>query len=109
KEVNNPGRFGVAEVKGDRIVSIEEKPHKPKSNYAVTGFYLYNFDVFNKIKRLKPSERGELEITDVHTMYIQEGNLSYAFIDSFWSDAGTFESLLTASNRAAERMKNSNP
>ncbi|MBU1472990.1 NTP transferase domain-containing protein [Patescibacteria group bacterium] len=109
KEVNDPGRFGVAEVKGDRIVSIEEKPHKPKSNYAVTGFYLYNFDVFNKIKRLKPSERGELEITDVHTMYIQEGNLSYAFIDSFWSDAGTFESLLTASNRAAERMKNSNP
>ena len=98
KSVEDPQRFGVAEIKGDKIVNIEEKPKNPKSNFVTTGFYLYNNDIFDKIRKLKPSRRNELEITDVHNMYIKEGNLSYGFINGFWSDAGTFESLLKTSN-----------
>ncbi len=98
KRVKDPERFGVAEVKNGKIMGIVEKPKKPKSNLVTTGFYLYDFDVFNKISKLKPSHRGELEITDVHNMYIKEGRMTYSLVRGFWSDAGTFESLLKATN-----------
>ena len=101
KEVSDAGRFGVAEIRGDRVVGIEEKPAHPKSNYAVTGIYLYDATVFEKIRHLVPSRRGELEITDVNNLYIQEGTLSFAYLDGWWTDAGTFESLLRASNLVA--------
>lgn len=104
--VQDPQRFGVAEIGGNLIKSIEEKPKNPKSNYAIVGFYLYNHDVFSKIKTLKPSARGELEITDIHNMYTNEGALSYAFVNGYWSDAGTLESLLKTSNWAAKRKDN---
>ena len=106
KEVQDAERFGVAEVRGDRVVSIEEKPSKPKSNYAVIGIYLYDATVFQKIRRLKPSGRGELEITDVNTVYLEEGNLTYEILDGWWTDAGTFESLLRANNLVAETGAN---
>jgi glucose-1-phosphate thymidylyltransferase len=93
KEVNDPQRFGVAEIKGDRVVGIEEKPKKPKSGWAVTGIYFYDSEVFDVIRTLKPSRRGELEITDVNNYYIQQGTLSYGKLHGWWSDAGTFESL----------------
>ncbi len=93
KEVPDPQRFGVAELVGDRVVSIEEKPSKPKSKYAVTGIYFYDGRVFDVIRQLKPSKRGELEITDVNNAYIKSGDLSYGFFKGWWSDAGTFESL----------------
>jgi glucose-1-phosphate thymidylyltransferase len=96
KEVHDPERFGVAEMSGDRIVGIEEKPADPKSNYAVTGIYFYDASVFQKIKHLKPSRRNELEITDVNNGYIAEGNLEYSVLDGWWTDAGTFESLFRA-------------
>jgi glucose-1-phosphate thymidylyltransferase len=96
KEVPDANRFGVAEIAGDSIISIEEKPAKPKSNYAVTGLYLYDNDVFKIISTLKPSGRGELEITDVNNEYIRQGAMSYSVLEGFWSDAGTFESLLRA-------------
>lgn len=105
KDVGNPQRFGVAEIKGSNIINIEEKPVKPKSNYAVTGFYLYNFDVFSKIKKIKPSKRGELEITDIHNLYIKEKKLSYGLVDGFWSDAGTFKSLLNVANWVEKKNK----
>jgi len=98
KEVENPHRFGVAELHRDKIISIEEKPKNPKSNYAVTGLYIYDKEVFEIIKTLKPSERGELEITDVNNYYIQKGKMNPVFVNGFWSDAGTFESLNRASN-----------
>ena len=103
--MGNPQRFGVAEIKGSNIINIEEKPVKPKSNYAVTGFYLYNFDVFSKIKKIKPSKRGELEITDIHNLYIKEKKLSYGLVDGFWSDAGTFKSLLNVANWVEKKNK----
>jgi len=106
KEVQDAERFGVAEIRGDRVVSIEEKPSKPKSNYAVIGIYLYDSTVFQKIRRLKPSGRGELEITDVNNFYIEEGNLSYEILEGWWTDAGTFESLLRANNLVAETGAN---
>ncbi len=96
KKVPDANRFGVAEIAGDHIVSIEEKPANPKSNYAVTGLYLYDNDVFEIISTLKPSGRGELEITDVNNEYIRQGAMSYSVLEGFWSDAGTFESLLRA-------------
>ncbi len=102
KEVHDAGRFGVAEMKGDKIVGIEEKPKNPKSNYAVTGIYLYDGTVFDKVKTLKPSNRGELEITDVNNAYIGEGSMTYSFLEGWWTDAGTFESLLRATNLVAE-------
>ncbi len=101
KEVSDAERFGVAEMSGDRIVGIEEKPKKPKSNYAVTGFYMYDGSVFEKVRKLVPSRRGELEITDVNNAYIQEGAMTYGFLNGWWTDAGTFESLLRATNLVA--------
>jgi len=97
KEVPDAERFGVAELGKDRVISIEEKPKKPKSNYAVTGLYLYDADVFSIIRMLKPSGRGELEITDVNNAYLKKGVMHYAILNGFWSDAGTFDSLLRAS------------
>ncbi len=102
KEVQDAGRFGVAEIAGDRIVNIEEKPKKPKSNYAVTGIYMFDATVFDKIRTLVPSNRGELEITDVNNAYIREGTLSFSWLDGWWTDAGTFESLLRAANLVAQ-------
>lgn len=93
KEVHDPCRFGVAELSGERIVSIEEKPKNPKSNYVVTGIYFYDSEVYDIIKTLKPSARGELEITDVNNAYIRKGTLRYGKMHGWWSDAGTFESL----------------
>ena len=101
KQVEDAERFGVAELQGDRIIGIEEKPKNPKSNYAVTGFYLYDGTVFDKIRKLVPSKRGELEITDVNNAYIQEGTMTFAHLDGWWTDAGTFESLLRATNLVA--------
>ena len=101
KEVTDAQRFGVAEVRGDKVVGIEEKPKRPKSNYAVIGIYLYDYSVFTKIRRLKPSGRGELEITDVNNFYIEEGKLTYEILDGWWTDAGTFESLLRANTLVA--------
>jgi len=103
KEVHDAERFGVAEMVGDKIVGIEEKPRRPKSNYAVTGFYMYDATVFDKVKTLKPSMRGELEITDVNNAYIDEGTMTYSFLDGWWTDAGTFESLLRAGNLVAKK------
>jgi glucose-1-phosphate thymidylyltransferase len=96
QEVDDPERFGVAEINGDKIVSIEEKPSKPKSSYAVTGIYMYDSSVFNVIKTLKPSKRGELEITDVNNYFVQKNSLSFQKLTGLWTDAGTFESLAYA-------------
>lgn len=93
KEVDDPQRFGVAEIAGDRVISIEEKPKQPRSRYAVTGIYFYDAAVFEIIRTLRPSGRGEFEITDVNTAYMRRGELSYDFLRGWWSDAGTFESL----------------
>ncbi len=98
KEVPDPQRFGVPEIQGEKIVRIVEKPENPASRYAVTGVYMYDPEVFEFIKTLKPSQRGELEITDVNNCYIQKGSMCYDIIDGWWTDAGTFESLLRASN-----------
>jgi len=112
KKVEDPERFGVAELsaeggpasggKGRRLVSIEEKPKKPKSDYAVTGIYMYDNQVFDIIKTLKPSHRGELEITDVNNVYLEKGELTYSILDGWWTDAGTFEALLRANNLVAK-------
>jgi glucose-1-phosphate thymidylyltransferase len=102
KEVQDAERFGVAEVAGGKIVGIEEKPQRPKSNYAVTGIYMYDPTVFDKIQTLVPSNRGELEITDVNNAYIGEGTMSFSFLDGWWTDAGTFDSLLRAANLVAQ-------
>jgi len=106
KEVTDAQRFGVAEVRGDHVVSIEEKPKHPKSSYAVIGIYLYDQTVFRKIRRLKPSGRGELEITDVNNFYLEEGKLTYEVLEGWWTDAGTFESLLRANMLVAETGAN---
>lgn len=106
KEVTGAQRFGVAEVRGHHVVGIEEKPKRPKSNYAVIGIYLYDHTVFQKIRRLKPSGRGELEITDVNNFYIEEGKLTYQVLEGWWTDAGTFESLLRANMLVAETGAN---
>jgi len=96
KEVPDPHRFGVADMKGDRVISIEEKPRAPKSNYAVIGIYFYDSYAFDIIKTLKPSGRGELEITDVNNCYISKGLMTCDVLEGWWTDAGTFESLLRA-------------
>jgi glucose-1-phosphate thymidylyltransferase len=106
KEVADAERFGVAEIRGDRIAGIEEKPPRPKSNYAVIGIYFYDGGVFEKVKKLKPSDRGELEITDVNNAYIQEGAMTYDFLEGWWTDAGTFDSLRRATNLVAENGAN---
>lgn len=106
KEVPDPQRFGVPEMAGDKIVGIEEKPQKPKSNYAVIGIYMYDSYVFDIIKTLKPSGRGELEITDVSNEYIKRETLTYEKLEGWWTDAGTYQSLLLASNLVAKNGAN---
>ena len=93
KEVEDPQRYGVAEIQGDRVVGIVEKPEKPASRFAVTGIYLYDDRVFDIISHLRPSGRGELEITDVNNAYIARGELGFDLLPGFWTDAGTHESL----------------
>lgn len=93
KEVHDPGRYGVAELSGERVLSIEEKPASPKSNFAVVGIYIYPPDVFEVIRTLKPSKRGELEITDVNNFYLKAGRMGYSALDGYWTDAGTLDSL----------------
>src|SRR5437868_1086720 len=106
KEVHDAERFGCPEIIDGRIVRIEEKPRNPKSRYAVTGIYIYDASVFIKIKQLKPSARGELEITDINNMFLAEGTLTYSVLQGWWTDAGTFESLLRASNLVAQTGAN---
>jgi glucose-1-phosphate thymidylyltransferase len=102
KEVDDPERFGVAELSPEgRILGIEEKPAQPKSRYAVTGIYLYDGAVFDIVDTLRPSHRGELEITDVNNAYIQAGTCTYAVLEGWWTDAGTFPSLRRAGELAA--------
>jgi glucose-1-phosphate thymidylyltransferase len=103
KEVDDPERFGVAEIQGDRIAGIEEKPRSPKSRFAVTGIYMYDRFVFDVIKTLEPSNRGELEITDVNNHYIRKGQMTFEVLDGWWTDAGTFESLFRANCLIAEK------
>jgi glucose-1-phosphate thymidylyltransferase len=106
KEVPDPQRFGVAELEGDRIVRVEEKPKEPKSNYAVIGFYMYDGTVFDVIKTLRPSGRGELEITDVNNRYIEKRLMTWDVLEGWWTDAGTFESLLYANQLVARTGAN---
>lgn len=104
KQVSDPQRFGVAELNGKKIIGIEEKPKKPKTNYCVTGIYFYDNEVFHVIKTLKPSSRGELEITDVNNYYIKKGTMTWNELKEWWSDAGTFESYKTV-NRLVTQKK----
>jgi len=106
KEVPDPQRFGVPQLRGDRIVQIEEKPERPKSQYAVIGIYLFDQEVFDIIKTLKPSNRGELEITDVNNRYIEKGLMTWDILEGWWTDAGTFESLLHANQLVAKTGAN---
>ena len=106
KEVPDPERFGVPEIDGDRIVRIEEKPDQPKSQYAVTGIYMYDATIFDKINTLDRSDRGELEITDVNNLYIDEGTMTWAELEGWWTDAGTIDSLRKATNLVAETGAN---
>jgi glucose-1-phosphate thymidylyltransferase len=101
KEVADPQRFGVPELRGHRVVGIEEKPARPKSRYAVTGIYFYDARVFEIVRTLRPSARGELEITDVNNWYLKHGQLTYEVLEGWWTDAGTFESLQRASHLVA--------
>jgi glucose-1-phosphate thymidylyltransferase len=96
RQVRNAQRFGVAEISEGKVISIEEKPEKPKSNFAITGIYFYDASVFDIIRGLKPSARGELEISDVNNAYIRKGQLAYDILEGWWTDAGTFESLVKA-------------
>ncbi|HXI03758.1 MAG TPA: sugar phosphate nucleotidyltransferase [Candidatus Saccharimonadales bacterium] len=104
--VENPQRFGVPVLEEDRILRIDEKPSKPASPYAVTGIYMYDASVFEIIKGLKPSARGELEITDVNNAYIERGEMAFEVLEGWWSDAGTFESLRNATNLVAKTGAN---
>jgi len=103
KEVDNPQRFGVAEIRNNKIIRIIEKPASPPSKLAVIGIYMYDNQVFDFIKTLKPSARGELEITDVNNRYIEKGEMSFGILDGWWTDAGTFESLLRANILVAKQ------
>lgn len=103
KEVPDAHRFGVAQLEGERVINIEEKPKKPKTNYAVTGLYLYDQRVFDIIKKLEPSDRGELEITDVNNHYIQLKEMTASFVKGEWTDAGTFESMYRAATIARNK------
>ena len=102
KEVSDPERFGVATLSGSKVVSIVEKPKSPKSNLAVIGIYMYDARVFDVIKTLEPSERGELEITDVNNWYIRDGSMTYEVLDGWWTDAGTFGSLHRSATLVAQ-------
>lgn len=106
KKVHDPQRFGVPELDGDRVLNIEEKPSNPKSDFAVIGIYFYDNSVFDVIKTLEPSDRGELEITDVNNHYIRRDEMTWNELDGWWTDAGTFESLLRASNMVADSGAN---
>jgi glucose-1-phosphate thymidylyltransferase len=108
KEVPDPQRFGVPEINGEKIIRIDEKPAHPASKYAVTGIYMYDPNVFEIVKTLKPSNRGELEITDVNNCYIEQGRMQYDILDGWWTDAGTFESLLHASNLVCKNVGKNN-
>jgi glucose-1-phosphate thymidylyltransferase len=103
KEVEDPERFGVAEIEGDRVVGIEEKPKAPRSRFAVTGVYFYDDWVWEVISTLKPSHRGELEITDVNNAFIEKSRMTFDVLPGWWTDAGTFESLYRANRLVAER------
>jgi glucose-1-phosphate thymidylyltransferase len=103
KQVADPQRYGVAELRGDRIVSIEEKPKRPRGDFAVAGVYLYPPDVFGVIKTLRPSARGELEITDVNRHYLEQGRLAHRVLSGYWTDAGTLESLAVANRLVHEQ------
>ncbi|MEK7452752.1 MAG: sugar phosphate nucleotidyltransferase [Patescibacteria group bacterium] len=105
KEVSDPGRFGVAEVKHGKVVAIEEKPKKPKSNLAVVGLYMYDEKAFDIISGLKPSNRGEYEVTDLNNHYIKNNKMTYEILNGHWTDAGTFDSLLAVNNWIAEKSK----
>lgn len=104
KKVKNPERFGVVDFKKGKVISIEEKPKKPKSSYAVTGLYMYDTKVFDFIRKLKVSGRGEYEITDINNMYLKEGNLTYDVLKGYWTDCGTYESLLRANILIAKKQ-----
>jgi len=106
KKVTDPQRFGVPELDGRKVLRIEEKPEVPMSDYAVIGIYMYDGDVYDIIRTLKPSGRGELEITDVNNAYIARGEMTWEELEGWWTDAGTFESLLRASNLVAETGAN---
>jgi glucose-1-phosphate thymidylyltransferase len=106
KEVHDPQRFGVPVFAGEKIVRVDEKPSAPATNFAVIGIYMYDHRVFEFIKTLKPSERGELEITDVNNFYIREGKIAWDILDGWWTDAGTFESLQYAGNMVAKTGAN---
>jgi glucose-1-phosphate thymidylyltransferase len=106
KRVPDPQRFGVPELDGSSVLRIEEKPGNPKSGYAVIGIYMYDGEVYDIIRTLKPSGRGELEITDVNNAYIERGEMTWEELVGWWTDAGTFESLLRASNLVAETGAN---
>jgi len=106
KEVKDPQRFGVPIFERDRIVGIEEKPKEPKSPYAVTGVYCYDHQVFDIIRTLKPSARGELEITDVNNAYIERGQMTWDILEGWWTDAGTFESLMLAGTLVSQTGAN---
>ncbi len=105
KKVSDPERFGVAEFEGKKVIKIAEKPKKAKSPYAVIGVYMYDADVFKIIRTLRPSGRGELEITDVNNSYLKRGVLEYDFLKGFWTDAGTFESLHRANQLIVHQWK----
>lgn len=106
KEVDDPERFGVPELDGDKVVRIEEKPSDPKSNYAVVGIYMFDNQVFDIIETLKPSDRGELEITDVNNWYIEKGQMQWSVMEGWWTDAGQFDSLRRATNLVADTGAN---
>jgi len=106
KEVDNPQSFGIAEVDGGKITSIEEKPKNPKSNLAVIGVYMYDHQVWDIITTLKPSGRGELEITDVNNFYVKQGTMTFEKLNGWWGDGGeSFDSLLHAANLVAQKEK----
>ncbi|MES2087679.1 MAG: sugar phosphate nucleotidyltransferase [Patescibacteria group bacterium] len=107
KKVADPHRFGVAvfDTTGKKLLTIEEKPKNPKSDFAQTGFYIYDANIFSNIKKIKPSARGELEITDANNMYLEHGELNFAIVKGYWLDAGTFDSLLEASTVIASKKK----
>lgn len=105
KKVDDPTRFGVAEIEGDRIIGIEEKPEVPKSSFCVTGIYIYDSHVFDLIRNLKPSQRGELEITDVNNFYIRSGSMTYDILDGWWTDAGTPDSYWLANELSIQLEK----
>jgi glucose-1-phosphate thymidylyltransferase len=106
KKVADPQRFGVPRLDGNKVISIDEKPKVPQSDYAVIGIYMYDANVYDIIRSLKPSGRGELEITDVNNAYIERNQMTWEELDGWWTDAGTFESLLHASKLVAETGAN---